>query len=531
MAHYQLSVAFHWDSADVPAERTHAIAAARLGTALPPRERALIAGRVASTSGDDPRACSTLGALVARDSFDVDALYGMGECEYHGGLSAPEPIDSLHARFRGNWNVALALFRRVLRLDPAYHPAFAHVLDILLRGQVTICQSYTTGCGNDPSAWAAIVVRDGDTLLIQPVRDTLVFGQRRLAERTRSRYRNLRAAQAIAMEWVDAGPAEARARVGLAEVDMMLGVIDSADVELRQVDARSDAFSRRNALIDRFDINVVLGRGAVARAVLDSLRHEAPAELVLRGALGVRAAAVGQLRAVATTIEAFAAEQGWTPERTRYVLAFPRSMIGVPDPNLNVLERQYWSTLPRDTLCAAGLPKCPSTALLPSLAYAVRFPRTWWPPLPTREAGFRVMPARARYLGDTLLMRRAQVYLDSLSRARFASSADEQLTSVIGADAALSLLDSATALAMARHFTDSVMPAIARTSSGFAFVDGWSVIATPRMMLLRADLAASMGHPDEARVWYAKVLDLWSEADPEFQPTVSRIRAALAIQR
>jgi hypothetical protein len=47
-------------------------------------------------------------------------------------------------------------------------------------------------------------------------------------------------------------------------------------------------------------------------------------------------------------------------------------------------------------------------------------------------------------------------------------------------------------------------------------------------MLMRADLAAGLGFPDEARTWYARVLDLWADADPELQPTVARIRAALA---
>ena len=47
------------------------------------------------------------------------------------------------------------------------------------------------------------------------------------------------------------------------------------------------------------------------------------------------------------------------------------------------------------------------------------------------------------------------------------------------------------------------------------------------MMLLRADLAAAAGQRDEAGKWYRRVLDLWSDADPELQPTVTRIRAAL----
>lgn len=50
----------------------------------------------------------------------------------------------------------------------------------------------------------------------------------------------------------------------------------------------------------------------------------------------------------------------------------------------------------------------------------------------------------------------------------------------------------------------------------------------PRMMLMRADVAAAAGQRNEAREWYARVLDLWDKADAELQPTVARIRAAIA---
>jgi hypothetical protein len=81
---------------------------------------------------------------------------------------------------------------------------------------------------------------------------------------------------------------------------------------------------------------------------------------------------------------------------------------------------------------------------------------------------------------------------------------------------------------LTRQFVDSVMPAITRLTTNLAYLPGWSVLLAPRMMLQRADLAAALGNADEARTWYMKVLDLWSNADPELQPTVSRIRGALA---
>jgi hypothetical protein len=47
-------------------------------------------------------------------------------------------------------------------------------------------------------------------------------------------------------------------------------------------------------------------------------------------------------------------------------------------------------------------------------------------------------------------------------------------------------------------------------------------------MLIRADLARATGSKAEARLWYMRVLDLWANADAELQPTIDRIRAALA---
>jgi hypothetical protein len=84
------------------------------------------------------------------------------------------------------------------------------------------------------------------------------------------------------------------------------------------------------------------------------------------------------------------------------------------------------------------------------------------------------------------------------------------------------------AMRLTRQFVDSVMPGITRLTTSLGYVTGWSVLLAPRMMLQRADLAAALGNVDEARTWYTKVLDLWSDADPELQPTVARIRGALA---
>ena len=104
---------------------------------------------------------------------------------------------------------------------------------------------------------------------------------------------------------------------------------------------------------------------------------------------------------------------------------------------------------------------------------------------------------------------------------------DEGSTTAIAADAAMAIGDSAGALGRLRFATDTILPLLYNSVTGTS-VGGMvlKALMAPRMMLQRAELAAALGFPEEARTWYARVLDLWAEADPELQPIVARIRAA-----
>jgi tetratricopeptide (TPR) repeat protein len=527
LAHYKMSLAVGWaDDPDGATERAHAASAARLGGSLPPRERALITGRVVAANSDAASACSALRALVAKDSSDVELLYAMAECEYHAAFGPPEVIDSATAHLRGNWNTALALFRRVLQLDPTYHPAFAHVLDELSRGQIVWCPVVGISCANAPTAWTTIIIRDGDSLLLQPATSG-ANAQRKRAEVNGTRVMNLRLAQAIAREWVYAGPGEARAQLELAELDLHMGDVAAAEVALREIGARSDAFARHSALVDRMIIAIARGNGAMARATFDTLKREVPSGPALRQLVGVVPAAFGDLRLSATAIEEVGAAQRWNRERVEYMRRVPLVMLGLPATDVNEVERRYWESATGDTICAAGLPRCRTTALLATQAYASRAARSWWPPYATPELGFRFGVARALARRDTALLRGSLNELDSISATRLRTVGDDQATSVIAADAALALGDTTTAMRLTRQFVDSLMPAITRMTTNVAYLSGWTVLLAPRMMLQRADLAAALGFREEARTWYEKVLDLWSGADSELQATVTRIRTAL----
>jgi tetratricopeptide (TPR) repeat protein len=534
LAHFKLAIAMHWDDDPDTTERVHALAAARLGAGLPTRERALISARVALANGEYERACEAVRGIVAKDSSDVEALYGVGECEYHGGRVPGVPIDSVHGRLRGNWNAAIAAFRRVLLIDPSYHPAFEHILNALTQERFGVCARQAIGCSNDPDAWNAFIIRESDSLVVPLIRSGAgaeVFAAQRRVEQTQSARLNKLAARKIAEEWVSAGPAEARAHLNLATVDLSLGDLDRAAAALRSSFAGADEYSRLEGLTDRAYVAILRGNGAEARALIDTLSRAVPAGSQRVGDVASLNLVVGRMAPINAAVRRAAARENWSPERLRYSLEMPRLVLGIPGDSAGANEHRYWSSLTSDTTCPAGLSRCRETALLVSLSYGLRLRRDWWPPFVVDPIGFRFEPAAAHVARNPKWLAESIQELDSVSRTRVRAGFADQATEVIAADAALSSGDTTKALELTRFFVDSVMPAMTTVQAGMAIAVGeslsWRWALVPRMMLMRADLAAATGSRDEAREWYAKVLSLWANADPELQPTVARIRASM----
>ena len=539
LAHYKLSIAMHWAAnATTDAERArgselerlHAAAAARLGGALPPRERALISSRLASAGGDPERACTTLATLARRDSLDAEALYALGDCRYHAGFLPPEPTaDTTRGRFRGDWNGAIAAFRRTLLLDPTYHPAFEHVIDILTTPNVSVCAVEVAGCSNDPGTYAAWIIRDADTLVIQPVRGnfTVKTPLRARQDATRSPLLNLQQAQRIAREWADAGPGEARAHLNLAKLDMQLGDLVAATSELALIPAKADATVRVNVLEARVQVATMLGKGDAGRAALDTLAREMPEDSTKALRIAVLASPFGRVRPLVAAMDAYGVAHGWSAERRAYNRNRPYVMMGVPLSSLLVDEQRYGETLPNDTLCAAGRPRCRATDLFFTLVYAPRAARTWSPYNGRSAAGARFFSSYALTKGDTATVRIFARFVDSVGTAARRSGNDDLGLPLHASELYLALGDSVAAMQSTRVFTDSTLTVLSRTSTSNDDWE-WPYLLAPRMMKQRGDLAMRMGYVDEARTWYERVLSLWSDADPEFKAEVARLRSALA---
>src|SRR5207302_10087819 len=137
---------------------------------------------------------------------------------HHDRTVDPGPSDTVPGKFRWGRELSLRALTRVLELDPSFYLAFRHILDILRGGEAFGCvrRAANGDCGD----WRAVVLRRGDSLLIQPVLMSAnragYFRQVNQAARQRPTLANLERARKIAENSVAADSMSGPARIGLA---------------------------------------------------------------------------------------------------------------------------------------------------------------------------------------------------------------------------------------------------------------------------------------------------------------------------
>jgi len=210
LAHCKLAVVAMLQRRPDSAQLRHAEAALRLSAALPQRERTLIRAIRLFASGDVRAARGVYSSLARSDSFDIEALFGLGESSYREQTVEPVPGDSTRHRFVSSWNDAIRAYRRILMVDPGFHLAFERIMDVLAAPGRT---------GTSPrSQWSSIPIWDRDSIKTVPYllrvgglsipeadRVMAVRGQLREAASTSTRRLKPETAAVNAREWVDAG--------------------------------------------------------------------------------------------------------------------------------------------------------------------------------------------------------------------------------------------------------------------------------------------------------------------------------------
>ena len=530
LAHYKIALTLGWSNPGDEAQRRHAEAAARLMVGLPSRERSLITGQLYQTTGNWTDACQTYSGMLRTDSLDVEALYGLGECLYHDLTLTRDPADTTRFRFRGNWQQSIRAFERVLELDPQYHLAYQHIVDALTAERQLANQCTQGPSGRQCRGFTGYLMRTGDSVHTTPVDIRSDTAQLRAqAERyahTQARQRNLAAALEVGERWVRAASDEPRAHNAVAHVLLLQGQIARADQAMQRATHAGSLIEELRRAFQRMEIAVKLGRAGEALRLYDSLRTlDIPipnTPLRIGNAIAGYGPPFGRIVEFDSMLVRAMAQGGAPAYVTAYQQRAIRAAVGGPvHDSLAAIERDMFER----TNAARGAAFATS-GIQATLSFVLRMPRSTWPALDTTVRDPKLRPAIALSRGDTAALRRAADDLERLLRGIVTSGSSDTAYAVIATDAFLALGDTTAALRIVRFALDTA----ASTTTYFPLnSQGFTAAAfAPRLMLLRADLAAARGHRDEARVWYDRFIEMWSTAVPELQSVVQRARRARA---
>lgn len=124
LAHYKLSLTRGWIAGDADSIGAEAIRhASQFSDRLPEHDRAMIEAYRRFIERDHAGSEAAYLALLAKDSTDADAWYGLGDVTFHH----PD-MDR-----RGElWTTSLRAFKRAIALDPDYYLAYEHLAQLYL---------------------------------------------------------------------------------------------------------------------------------------------------------------------------------------------------------------------------------------------------------------------------------------------------------------------------------------------------------------------------------------------------------------
>jgi tetratricopeptide (TPR) repeat protein len=517
LAFSQRAVARGWMaiSSEDTLGRAFARRAAGHAEQLPARERALVLAEWDRQEGRLDRARQRYDQLLAEDSSDAQAWYGIGEIHFHAQVASPEDITR-------TFGSARRAFDRALANDSSFHLAYQHRIDIYSRLALR------------DVPW----ILDSDT--IRFVHDTTRV--RDSARVSASRARASEIAVQTALRWVDNAPAAAPAYAALADAYAAAGkyaeAIATAERAMQGRTTWSTDIPYRLATYH-------FGAGSTQRALtaLDEATRRYGPDSLRRAGSGANwrnlvatiniAAATGSLSQLDKVLgHAIAVDSVWIDRQGRRTprsdLAFmfrigSRAALGVlgsrdlrnidsaiarfealPEPNGKATRSRHW-TIPYVAFISTG-----ESRYLEHL-------RRWYP---------NELPLTIRALAA--LARR-----DTMEATRLARRLPRS-----GSVMALTPDGISDPLAQARVLTELGQPraAIATleslTPTTLSVLDPdmrWAMYA--RSLLERGTLYESIGDRSKAIAAYERYIDLMRDADPELRLQVRYAqRHALALR-
>ena len=516
----------------------HAARAARNPTALGERDRLIATSLAAMSRGEYPAACDSYNNILHRDSLDFVGWYGLGECRAHDSLVVADRASASGWSFRSSYHRAALSYRRALKLEPgAYSKVTFGRLQSILTTEST---KLRVGKGPAPqrAAFLAFPSLHADSLSFVPyplARFAVVAPE---ATRDDALEHNKEFLHSLALEWTKESPRSPDAFEALANALEARGDIADGVRGLSALDAVRNARSlstdglQRTRLVSReawlrFKRGEFRSAARLADSVLGSLTRATPEEAPL--VIGL-AALTGRVTRTAELASITRPHAGATsvpiPASVDQLAArlFAHAALGTCSDSVSIIEAQLRQRISSNVAeenrgrVESAIMTRPASMLVPCTngSSAVKLGASPDQLFQLQNAFARSDAQAVRALFEAIGVSRkgqrpADISLDRTYQEAWlrraigdTAGAKRQLDQVLGA------LSGIGAASVQHH---AAFP---------------SAAAAPRIMLLRAEMAAASGDTRTAHEWIAALEQLWRNADRSLVAQLQTVRVMAA---
>lgn len=523
LAYYKLALTRGWIAGASDSAAILAIdLAMRHSSRLPAHDQAMIAAYRAFLQGEFAASREAYRQLLARDSTDADAWYGLADVSFH---------DSSSSTRDQHWTQSLRAFKRTLALDPNYYLAYEHINQI-----------YNLAAQNHP----VFALLSGDSLVFG-----MPMGGRHGPDSSQLRAA-IRLARtdgvASARRWITSQPENPHAQKALIQAYIASEDYPSALAEVDQIQRSPDATTRPDLPFIRARVQLAAGHTEAARTTVEAALDSTSAEKFdathlptdtyaeILGSSNVLAYS-GHIASAARALTlANDIRKEWHPDDGARGPAGPVSLtgqlllghlyasVGAPMPELRRSWREVESAAraappdQRGGIAAAGWAS--------ALGLFINGESGDQGPLKAQELlSEETLPPEVQALQaiarkDTTEARRLLALPDSMTTPTWKQRPQWWGYKVpLAAEAHYLLHDYATTVDLLKDFEP------AQFNLG-TFDVRWGLAG--RVRLLRAMAFEKLGKIEEAKAEYRSVLAQWETADESLQPFINEARLRLA---
>jgi tetratricopeptide (TPR) repeat protein len=508
---------------------------------LDERERLLANALLALAEGRVQQACEPYRAIVARDSLDFAAWYGLGACQVGDPLVERDPRSPSGWRFRGSWHSGILAYARAMKLLPSFHRAQRTVSPLPTDLFPVEPRIFRRGYALTPDTirFAAQPAMEADTLATvpRPAQEVLDHsGSVSFESNTAALAWSRRQLRDVADVWAQAFPESPLTHEALGAALEAEGRVAEAALAYRASRLRATDPPMKTRLgTDHVRLLVKDAQWDAARELADSMLATTANAVSVDDAwyLSGLAALTGHVARTRELMEVRSEDSARTFFSRGQPLVMPRQLtraalaaltyasFPAPSESLPVLMRRVNDIIDRSV----------EPARRDEMRRAVLS-------LPTTFGFWQLDPASAlRVDSPTALHRMQRAFArgqpvrpiaDSAHARRESSRTSSSLIDFVFHEALVLLAIGDTAVAVTR--LDAALDGLP-TASAMLIADVHRAAAIPAAMVLRARLAAHARDTAVARRWSEGAAALWKGADPELRHWLDDAIAQTAVQR